>query len=204
MTNINGAPLRDESLLYTLASPGDEWASLQLTNQNTGRLPDGNRVPGITLLGSTIAQASSSDSSGSGSEPPKWQPRYANDEPPRQWIEEQDRRTREYLQERERTRGVNNLTATLQGQHVVLSWQPPLTGQLDGEPVERYEVIRVEGEIGEITLITAPPVDLGYTQEQTFVDTTAQPSASYVYIVRAHSKTHKGFHSKVKVQMPKQ
>jgi hypothetical protein len=88
----------------------------------------------------------------------------------------------------------------------VLSWQPPLTGQIDREPVERYEVIRVEGEIGEIgeiMLITSPPVDLGYTQEQTFVDTTAQPSASYIYRVRAHSKTHKGFYSKVNGQMPK-
>jgi hypothetical protein len=45
MTNINGVPLRGEPPLYTLANPGNEWTSLQLTDQVTGRLPDGNRVP---------------------------------------------------------------------------------------------------------------------------------------------------------------
>jgi hypothetical protein len=78
MTNINDMPLRDEPLLYTLASPGGEWASLQLTDQTTGRLPDGNRDPGITL---NRPQASGSGTSGS--ERPQWVPRYANDEPPR-------------------------------------------------------------------------------------------------------------------------
>jgi hypothetical protein len=196
-TNINGVPLQGEPPLYILADPGNEWTSLQLTDQATGRLPDGNRVPGFTLLEQPLAQASSSDS---GSEKPQWQPRYANDEPPREWIKEQDRRTREFLKEEERTKGVNNLTATLQRRNVVLSWQPPLTRQLYGEPIDRYKVIRVEGEI---TQMTAPPVNLGVTQEQSFVDTTAQPGAFYVYVVVTSSKTYGGAYSRVRVQMPK-
>jgi hypothetical protein len=52
MTNINGEPASQfgEPPLYNLANPGNEWASLQLIDMNTGRLPDGNRAPGFTLL----------------------------------------------------------------------------------------------------------------------------------------------------------
>jgi hypothetical protein len=112
---------------------------------------------------------------------------------------EQSQRLEKARQERERTTGVNNLSATLQGPHVVLSWQPPLTGQLKGEPIVRYKVKRLEGDLP----IRGPLVDLGYTQEQSFVDTTAQPGKHYVYFVSAESKTYKGSHIIVKVQMPK-